>query len=319
MSILIVTVADDLHAEAIRHRLRTRFGADCSIVECDRVSHNATINWCRENRGGRCVLGSKHGPVDMSECTAIWWRRARSTQADPSVAANDAYVDLVNNDCRAALFGSLLSMFGGAWISHPMATDRAGNKLVQLRTASELGFRIPATLVTQAPERVGEFLARHPQSIVKPVFGTPKELCYTQYLSREHLKNTDGIRVSPAMYQEFIPGTRHVRLNCFGDRSFAAMIETDKLDWRANLNTKITDWEVPSALHNSIRAVLDALELKMGVVDLKLTPEGEPVWLEVNPQGQFLFLEGLTGRDYTEVFAEFLYSESLQAQCAIRT
>ncbi|MFE6052518.1 hypothetical protein ACFQ6N_17330 [Kitasatospora sp. NPDC056446] len=41
-------------------------------------------------------------------------------------------------------------------------------------------------------------------------------------------------------------------------------------------------------------------------MDLKLTPEGQPVWLEVNPQGQFLFLEPLTGMPLTEHFADFL-------------
>jgi hypothetical protein len=44
----------------------------------------------------------------------------------------------------------------------------------------------------------------------------------------------------------------------------------------------------------------------MGIVDMKLAPDGEPVWLEVNPQGQFLFLEGLCGMPLTEIFADFL-------------
>jgi len=36
-----------------------------------------------------------------------------------------------------------------------------------------------------------------------------------------------------------------------------------------------------------------------------LTPTVEFVWLEVNPQGQFLFQEGLTGEPLTEHFAEY--------------
>jgi hypothetical protein len=37
-----------------------------------------------------------------------------------------------------------------------------------------------------------------------------------------------------------------------------------------------------------------------------LTPAGELVWLEVNPQGQFLFLQGITGMPLAEHFADFL-------------
>jgi len=50
------------------------------------------------------------------------------------------------------------------------------------------------------------------------------------------------------------------------------------------------------------------LQLEMGVVDLKFTLEGEPVWLEVNPQGQFLFLDAFTDLRLAEKFAHYLVS-----------
>jgi hypothetical protein len=68
------------------------------------------------------------------------------------------------------------------------------------------------------------------------------------------------------------------------------------------------EWPVPVDLHERVRDVLDRLGLAMGVVDLKLTPEDEVVWLEVNPQGQFLFIEGMTGMPSTAHFAAYLAS-----------
>jgi hypothetical protein len=47
----------------------------------------------------------------------------------------------------------------------------------------------------------------------------------------------------------------------------------------------------------------------MGVLDLKLLQGTTPVFLEVNPQGQFLFTEGLGGLELTSAFTEFLYQE----------
>ncbi len=47
----------------------------------------------------------------------------------------------------------------------------------------------------------------------------------------------------------------------------------------------------------------------MGVFDLKVAPDGEPVWLEINPQGQFLFVEGMCGLPLTAAFCRFLASE----------
>jgi hypothetical protein len=67
----------------------------------------------------------------------------------------------------------------------------------------------------------------------------------------------------------------------------------------------ISPWPVPDALQCAVRKVLDVLGLDMGIIDLKETPDGEFVWLEVNPQGQFLFLEALTKEPLTEHFAEY--------------
>jgi hypothetical protein len=47
----------------------------------------------------------------------------------------------------------------------------------------------------------------------------------------------------------------------------------------------------------------------MGVFDVKLRPDGEPVFLEVNPQGQFLFVEGMSDMPLGEAFAEFVVDE----------
>jgi hypothetical protein len=51
----------------------------------------------------------------------------------------------------------------------------------------------------------------------------------------------------------------------------------------------------------------------MGVFDLKMDPLGLPVFLELNPQGQFLFVEGLTGMDLIGPFSAFLRGEALTA------
>ena len=104
-------------------------------------------------------------------------------------------------------------------------------------------------------------------------------------------------------------GNRHIRLNCFGDASYAAEIISSDLDWRPNLNVPISAFPVAPELHRSVRRVLDALGLAMGIVDLKVAPDGDVVWLEVNPQGQFLFLDGLTDLRLVDRFASYLYAE----------
>ena len=51
------------------------------------------------------------------------------------------------------------------------------------------------------------------------------------------------------------------------------------------------------------------LRLAMGIIDLKYSEAGEPVWFEVNPQGQFLFLENLAQQRLLNKFCDFLVSD----------
>ena len=132
----------------------------------------------------------------------------------------------------------------------------------------------------------------------------------TLMVTDEHLRATISLSASPAIYQEYIPGVDHLRINCFGDEILAFKLTTEELDWRGNLNIPCRPVELDANLKQKLLLVLELLNLRMGVIDLKLTPEGEPVWLEVNPQGQFLFLEALTGTPLIRVFAEFLCNQA---------
>lgn len=307
---LIVTQADDLHGLAVQAAVRQR-GFDCHIVESDQLSGRESISYAIGASGaGSALLRTSEGAlVDVSSVDAIWWRRFRTNQQIGPADLTEAHRSLINNDCVGALVGSLQNTFSGRWISSPRATDYASNKLNQLAAAYRCGLRIPDTVVTQSPSVVRDFCLRHAGGvIVKPVAGTPGPLLFTQIVREEHLRAEDSIRACPAIYQECIPGTKHIRLNCFGARSYAGLIESEDLDWRPNLAVPISRWAVPDSLHASIRKALDLLGLEMGIIDLKQTPQGEFVWLEVNPQGQFLFLEGLTGEPLTDHFADFFSS-----------
>jgi hypothetical protein len=47
------------------------------------------------------------------------------------------------------------------------------------------------------------------------------------------------------------------------------------------------------------------------MVDMKLDDAGDPVWLEINPQGQFMFLEGMCDSlRLSRSFRDFLIAEA---------
>lgn len=308
--IAVLSYAQDVHALAVLAGLNGLPGVEGHLIASDQVSGNSVLSW---STAGDAVLPTAAGAVvQVSDIDVLWWRRVPPKQILPdSLSKDPVNIDIINRDCAAALFGILRTEFRGTWLNDVRATQHAGNKLVQLDAAQQSGLRVPKTLVTQDPEHVARFWRDCAGKIIaKPIAGTRKTAVLTERLSSDILQNHAGIRACPAIYQEYIEGTKHLRVQVFGDSIYAAQIESQDVDWRMNLDVPMSAVDIPRDLAKRLRSTLDALGLRMGIVDLKLDDAAQPVWLEVNPQGQFLFIEGLTDLKLTEAFVEFLLAEA---------
>ena len=54
---------------------------------------------------------------------------------------------------------------------------------------------------------------------------------------------------------------------------------------------------------------MDALDLQYGALDYVLTPDGQFVFLEINPNGQWLWLDDMLSLGITTAIAEWLTKE----------
>jgi hypothetical protein len=306
--ICIVALKNDLHALAVSKVLNQRMVCECHIVESDRIAQRNTLSLRigRSSSAGAC-LTSTGDRIHLSNVTVLWLRRPRAPQIlDHAIDDPNARV-LIDNDSSGGLRGLLTTTFTGKWISSFDSLIRGSDKITQLHAAAQCGMRVPATLVTQSQYEVAKFYEQHSgRIIIKTIAGAEGPFLLTRQIHDPFEFDEASYAAAPAIYQELIQGIRHIRLICFGETSLAASIDSPDLDWRPNLNVPIQSWPVPEGVHRKVRRTLDYLGLEMGVIDLKETPDGELVWLEVNPQGQFLFLEPLTGLNIAEQFADYL-------------
>jgi hypothetical protein len=308
--VAILTRAHDFHAFAIRHTLRSR-GVDCAIVETDALAGSGAISWSASTEFAGVLPEVEGGTIDVGELDLIWWRRLTGEPRLPDWLSDEAARDLVASDCRATLVGLALTRFDGRWVSHPEATRLSENKLIQLDVAACVGLRLPRTLVSQDPEAVRRFCSeRDYQLVVKTVAGTRMTPVMAGRVSAELVSSDAEVALSPAIYQELVPGSEHLRVCCFGDETHTALLRTERLDWRYPLDAVAEPYELDQSIARRLRTMLDRLGLRMGVFDMKLDPSGgEPYWLEVNPQGQFLFLQGMCELPLSEHFTDFLVDE----------
>jgi glutathione synthase/RimK-type ligase-like ATP-grasp enzyme len=251
--------------------------------------------------------GDRVRPADLD---VVWWRRNGVPVVPEAVRDEDAR-RVVAGDAHAAAVGLFATAFSGAWVSDPDATWRAENKLVQLTAARRVGLRLPRTLVSQDPDDIRAFTAEiGGPVVVKTVAGALGVPLAAGLVDAATLADSRALALSPAIYQECVPGSRHLRVCCFGERIHAVTLESPTLDWRYVRGLDARPCELDPEVGEQLVAVLDLLGLRMGMFDLKPTDEGPPIWLEVNPQGQFLFLEGLCGLPLGRIAADFLIAEA---------
>lgn len=235
-----------------------------------------------------------------------WWH-------DYSAFAINHYLTLLRTRFSDAL-----------WVSDRHAIERAEDKLLQLETATRLGFSIPATLFTSDPHRAQEFVKKQQACVVKPQQVRPlidaNDECRIMMTTRlPDINDVDfsGLRYSPMIFQQYVSG-RSLRVTVVGDQVFPAeVIPTDadpavSYDWRRSANKDIRPYDdFPSKLADLCVTMTRQLGLRFGAFDFIHDVEGGDFWfLEVNPNGQWGFVEDQTKQPIAKAVANLLASKA---------
>jgi len=307
LGIGIVTISGDAHAYLIATKLGSDRGVKCHVFEMDKVSDGHSFSVRPAKLGPSASLTDALGAqVDLSELNVCWWRRVARSQSISHEVDDGSLRNVINSSCVDGISGSYLTAFQGTFVSDPIRTALAENKIVQLAAAVRAGLKTPRTLVSNNSSEIIGFAKMLPKGLVlAKALGRTARLIDAKRLSVGEL-NLDEVRVVPSIFQEFIAGRRHIRANVFGKQIFSVAIDCDAVDWRRELPDRLQEISLPADVEERLLKTVEILGLRMGVIDMKIDEEGEFVFFEINPQGQFLFLEPLSGIPFTSIFADFL-------------
>ncbi len=186
------------------------------------------------------------------------------------------------------------------------------SKPYQAQLIAPHGFSIPDTLITNDPETVKDFFAKHGRVIYKSISGVRS---IVRELTEPDLKRLDHIRLCPTQFQQYVAGT-DVRVHTIGSAAFAVSISTDSADYRyahqQGGRTELAPTTLPADTANRCIRLANALGLEFAGIDLRITPENEVYCFEVNPCPAFTYYESNTGQPIAAALARYLYGESLE-------
>lgn len=306
MRVVLVGSERDVHLARVHQEL-DRLGVASKIVDMETLGDSADIE-IRQLGTGRPTarLVGKEWEISTDEIGVLWLRRPHLPAISAQVS-DPADRFFARNEWRVAI-DALANSVPKHRVFNPPACERAASKPRQLQRAVELGFRVPDTLITSSPDAARAFLEKHDGKVIhKTLTAPPHAFVETRPLAADDLTLLELLPLAPTMLQEQVNGVADLRITIVGDRHYAARIPSrpgGALDSRLDLSQAYQACDVEPDLAARLKRLLEILGLPVGTVDLKLRESGECVFFEINPQGQFLYVEIMTGQEIAKGFAQ---------------
>jgi hypothetical protein len=321
--ILILTAPSDAHADNVAQKLRDR-GAGFVRFNPAQFPTEAELSLGYTATGQtRTTLRIGRETLDLSRVTAVWYRRP-----DPPVAhvqiADAATRTFVEEEC-SGFMQDTLQMLRCLWVPAQPAVDQMAHlKAAQLEVAGALGFELPPTLITTSPADFLAFYREHNGNVVSKLAGgaffgslIKTYTRYTEVVSKRDLGYAQALRYCPVIFQAYVPKRIELRITVVGRRVFAAEIHSQasnhtRHDWRRYdmAATPHFAHDLPPAVEQRCLQLVERLGLTYGAIDMVVTPDGRYVFLEINPNGQYLWIEEAAGLPISDAICDLLMSGS---------
>jgi len=303
--IFILASARDVHARRVSDVLNNH-GHQVTIFDAGSLGMDSTLTYPLGE--APIIVLSSGQTVSFDRATCIWYRRPRLGHVAEHIR-NPA----IRNFCRQEWANLLEGLFlnSDARFVNPMLAEYAAVKPRQLHVAREVGWAIPDTLITSDKDHASTFIQKHHGRVIHKAMTAPRDrLIDTRVWDEGDRPALKALTFAPTIFQEMICGPMDLRITVVGQRVFTARILTDRsragIDSRMDMDAPYEPYELPDQIHERVLTFMAAMGLVYGTIDLKITHEGEYVFLEVNPQGQFLYVEILTGMPIASAMADLL-------------
>jgi glutathione synthase/RimK-type ligase-like ATP-grasp enzyme len=232
----------------------------------------------------------------------------------------------MSNEARRAWGGVLNSSPSITWVNHPLAISAASYKPEQLARAKRLGFAVPDSLITNNPERARGFYNSHGRCVIAKPIGHGEVLAtmpqddriiYTNVVGPDEVPNFELVANCPTFFQQSITKEADVRVTVVGNSVFAVDLWSQDNTWssvdcrRENMRDMRYQIRVlPTLLEESLISLVRSYDLLFGAIDLIRDRAGKYWFLELNPAGQWAWLEQLGYGEISQALISILSGES---------
>jgi glutathione synthase/RimK-type ligase-like ATP-grasp enzyme len=308
--IAVFSYPDEDHTTKVIDHLR-QAGASHVLIDMGEFPAQRTVSleWTSAGKG-RFLVDDERGRIDFKDVQAVWWRRLRNFTIDEAVKRGQERY-FADSETSQAVLGFLDSL-GCPWVNPRAADEAAHRKPLQWTRAQACGLQIPWTLATTNAQDARDFIASlgDRKAVFKPFLATIEDWRETRIVTPSDVDRLESVKYAPVIFQEYIEGV-DLRVTVIGGQIFAAEIDARDTSYPFDMRMVVGETSVkPTKLPEDVAAALLELMRNLGIVygaaDFRRTDDGVHYFLEVNPAGQWLFVEDRTDMPITAAIAAYL-------------
>ena len=313
MTLLILSSEKDLTADFLIVELISR-GLPYFRLNSEDLA-KAQYAYRASSGGVTCEIALGPKSINISDVNAVWYRRAITPM--PMANMPPGQRQFVAGELRHLAAGLAMNT-DALWVNPIDRVSAAEHKLYQLSLAHDLGFRVPRTLVTRDWCELRQFASENlGGTICKPIYhglfieGASRYSIYTRRVDPNTL-DADSVDPCPVLLQEEIRRVADVRVTIIGTKCYVADITgaNGLIDWRDPAEAvEYSVSRLSDEMLGRCRAMMERLGLIYGAFDFIRTPDGGLVFLEVNPTGEWAWLENKLGFPIRDAFIQTFFGE----------
>ena len=249
-------------------------------------------------------ISYRNNTINSNTTLSIYYRKP--TFPDTSDFAPE-YRRIINSDILAIIDG-LANSFSGVVLTKPYLLRQAENKIFQLIYAKSHSILMPKSFIGNNDY----WKCINDQRIIKPIsvgkIETSSGIAIIQTNLMHENDSYDSPELTPVYIQEYIKKSFEVRITVVDDDFFAVKIVSDNMiDWRAGNNNQYEIIDIPIEIKKCIKMMMKDFQLRFGAIDYIVDVDGKWYFLEINPNGQWQWLECILGLSISDSIMNMLH------------
>lgn len=314
--VLILTRRSDRESDYVGIGLMRR-GVDYVRLDIEDIPDLLRIRYTIKQGGESVKFILNEREIDVANISAVY---LRNFEIKAIKCRGDNLSKTFSFEQWEDTYNILQAQLKCCWVNHPDATRIANDRLQQLVAANSIGFNIPETIITNDPEMARDFYQIHRGGVIIKALhhhavqvGNRVYAMYTYKMTNKDLSHLDDLVNAPCILQKKLVKKSDIRVTVVGKQIFAVEIDSQSINKaRDDLHRcPLTDLpkktiELKKSDHDKCIRLLDFFGLQYGAIDLVRDTYDRLIFLEINPTGDWLWIEQQTGLPITEAMTELL-------------